>query len=139
MHSPSDPAFRSSATRQPQPPQCAAELRSSAAPLPVTISDWKPRQSGTLRGFFTAHLPSGLTLHELSVHTRDGKWWVMPASKPMLSKDGTALRDANGKIRYSPIVSFESRRARDRFNASVLGALKLAHPEIFAEESVVAA
>jgi hypothetical protein len=99
---------------------------------PILISDWKPRLSGTLRGFCTVHLPSGLTLHEVSVHTRDGSWWVMPASKPMISKDGAALRDADGRIRYSPIVSFESRQARDRFNAGVLDALRLAHPAIVA-------
>ena len=56
---------------------------------PFTISDWKPLHRNTLRGFLTAHLPSGLTLHEMSVHTRDGTWWVTPASKPMLGKDGT--------------------------------------------------
>ena len=105
---------------------------------PILISDWKPRHSGTLRGFCTVHLPSGLTLHELSVHTRDGSWWIMPPSKPMLSKDGTALRDAEGKIRYSPIVSFASRQARERFNTGVLNALHLAHPEIFDAESEVA-
>ena len=100
---------------------------------PFTISDWKPLHRNTLRGFLTAHLPSGLTLHEMSVHTRDGTWWVTPASKPMLGKDGTALRDADGRIRYSPIVSFESRHARDRFTRAVLDALRLAHPEVFAD------
>ena len=72
----------------------------------VTVSDWKARHQGTLRGFFTVHLPSGLTLHEAMLHTRDGSWWVAPASKPMIGKDGTASRDADGKIRYAPIVSF---------------------------------
>ena len=90
-----------------------------------------------MRGFCTVHLPSGLTLHEVSVHTRDGSWWVMPASKPMLSKDGTPLRDPAGKIRYSLIVSFEDRQARGRFNASVLDALRLAQPEIFAADMEV--
>jgi hypothetical protein len=104
---------------------------------PILVSDWKPRCSGTLRGFCTVHLPSGLTLHEVSVHTRDGSWWVMPASKPTISKDGASLRDADGKIRYSPIVSFESRKARDRFNAGVLDALRLARPEVFAEHGEV--
>lgn len=97
----------------------------------ITISDWKPLIRNTLRGFLIAHLPSGMTLHEVSVHTRDGTWWVMPASKPMLSKDGTAMRDGDGKLRYSPIVSFESRHARDRFSAAVLAALRAAHPEAF--------
>jgi hypothetical protein len=63
------------------------------APLP-TVSDWKAIERNTLRGFFTAHLPSGMTLFENTLHYRDGHWWVMPPSKPMLSKDGTAPREA---------------------------------------------
>lgn len=98
----------------------------------VVISGWKPREGNTLRGFFEAHLPSGMNLHECSLHHRDSKWWIAPASKPMLSKDGQALRDDNGKIRYSPVVSFESKQARDRFNVAVLAALRRAHPEVFA-------
>lgn len=107
------------------------------APLP-TVSDWKAIERNTLRGFFTAHLPSGMTLFENTLHYRDGHWWVMPASKPMLSKDGTALRDDAGKIRYAPIVSFESKLARDRFNTAVLTALRLAHPRAFAEAEAIA-
>jgi hypothetical protein len=100
----------------------------------ITISDWKPRQSGTLRGFCTAHLPSGMSLHEVSVHTRNGSWWASPASKPMLSREGTALRDESGKVRYSPIVSFTDKQARDRLSQAVVDALRLVHPEVFAED-----
>ena len=64
------------------------------------------------RRLLTAHLPSGMTLYEVSVHTRDATRWVAPASKPVLSKDGTALRDADGKIRYTPIIAFVSKTAR---------------------------
>lgn len=102
----------------------------------VTISDWKPRQSGSLRGFCTAHLPSDMILHEVAVHQRNGSWWASPASKPMLSKDGTALRDDAGKVRYSPVVSFDSKQTRDRLSRAVLDALRRAHPEVFAEDGV---
>ena len=100
----------------------------------ISISAWKERESGTLRGFFSASLPSGLELHELMLHHRDGSWWLSFPSKPMLGADGTALRDERGKIRYSaPLISFASRDARERFNQEVLDALRLAQPEVFAE------
>ena len=98
---------------------------------PVTVSDWKPVHRNTLRGFLTAHLPSGMTMHELAVHFRDGTWWVAPPGKPMLSADGAAMRDAAGKIRYSPVVSFESTAARQRFTNAIIAALQLARPELF--------
>lgn len=104
---------------------------------PVIISDWKPLHRNTLRGFFTVHLPSGMTLHDVALHCTENTWWVSPASKPMLDKDGVALRDEAGKIRYSPIISFESKTARQRFNSIVISALQHAHPEIFADAEAV--
>lgn len=109
----------------------------TTTPSAITISEWKPLHRATLRGFLTVHLPSGMNLHEVSVHTRDGVWWVMPASKAMLSKDGTALRDENNKIRYTQIISFTSRATRDRFIEEVLAALRQAQPQVFALESAI--
>jgi hypothetical protein len=107
-----------------------------SAPL-ITISNWKSRESGTLRGFFTSHLPSGLTLHELMLHERDGRWWISFPSKPMLGADGAALRDERGKVRYSaPLIEFTSTQARSRFVEQVLEALRLAQPQVFAVERV---
>jgi hypothetical protein len=101
---------------------------------PIVINDWKPLCRGSLRGFCTARLPSGMILHEVAVHHRDGFWWASPASKPMLSKDGTALRDDAGKVRYAPIVSFETKQTRDRLSRAVVDALRRAYPEVFAED-----
>jgi hypothetical protein len=98
----------------------------------LTIADWKPRESGTLRGFFTAHLPSCLTLHELMLHERDGRWWITFPSKPMLT-DGAALRDE--RVRYgAPLIEFTSTQARSRFIEQVLEALRQAQPQVFAAE-----
>jgi hypothetical protein len=52
----------------------------------------------------------------------------------MLSKDGTALRDDAGKVRYSPIISFDTKQTRDRLSRAVVEALRHAHPEVFAED-----
>jgi hypothetical protein len=101
---------------------------------PIVISDWKPRVSNSLRGFFTVTPPSGLVLHELSLHTKDGTWWLGFPAKPMVI-DGNVQRDEGGKVRYgAPLISFASRQARDRFNAQVIEALREAQPEVFAAE-----
>jgi hypothetical protein len=100
----------------------------------ISISGWKERESGTLRGFFSASLPSGLELHELMLRHRDGSWWLSFPAKPLLGADGTALRDERGKVRYgTPLMSFASQDARERFKQAVLDALRLAQPEVFAE------
>jgi hypothetical protein len=105
------------------------------SPPAITISDWKPRESGTLRGFFSASLPSGLELHELMLHHRDGKWWISFPSKPMVGAEGVALRDERGKIRFgAPLIEFTSTQARSRFIEQVLEALRQARPQVFAME-----
>jgi hypothetical protein len=53
----------------------------------------------------------------------------MPASKPMISRDGVVMKDAAGKVKYVPIVSFASKDLRDRFSTSVIEALLAAHPD----------
>jgi hypothetical protein len=105
-------------------------------PLAVMVSGWRSHSSGTLVGFFSASLPSGLVLHELMLHYRDGSWWISFPSKPVLGPDGGALRDERGKVRYSkPLIEFSSRQAKDRFTEQVLTALRQTHPEIFAAEA----
>ena len=103
---------------------------------PIAISDWKPRESGTLRGFLSVGLPSGLELHELMLHERDGRFWLSFPSKPMLGADGAALRDERGKVRYgTPLIEFTSTQARSRFIEQVLEALRQAQPQVFAAEA----
>jgi hypothetical protein len=100
----------------------------------IRISDWKPRISGSLRGFCSVHLPSGLILYEVAIHNRNGSWWASPASKPMVGKDGIVFRDTDGKVRYSPIISFTDKQTRDRLSRSVVEALRQSHPEAFTED-----
>ena len=75
-------------------------------------------------------------LHELSAHTREGKWWIGFPAKPVVV-DGTVQRDENGKVRYAPpLVSFTSRQSRDRFTAAALETLRQTQPQLLAGEAV---
>jgi hypothetical protein len=85
-----------------------------------------------LCGFTRVRLPSGMVLHDVAVHQKNGTSWASHASKPMLARDGTAIRDAAGKIQCSPAVSFASRALRDRFCSHVIAALSDSHPDALA-------
>jgi hypothetical protein len=53
----------------------------------------------------------------------------------MVGADGVALRDERNKVRYgAPLIDFADSQARNRFNPAVLDALRLTHPEVFAED-----
>jgi hypothetical protein len=97
----------------------------------ITIADWQEMRRGTLVGFLRANLASGLQLVDCTLNHSNGTWWVSPAGRPMIDKNGAALRDPNGKIRYASVVQFESKATRDRFSDAVVTALHAVHPEIF--------
>jgi len=95
------------------------------------IEEFVAVERNTLRGFCRVRAPSGLVLHDVSVHRKDNSVWASPPSKPMLNRDGIQMKDANGKPLWSPIISFVNREARNKFSGAVVDAMRLAHPGVF--------
>jgi hypothetical protein len=91
------------------------------------IISWRPwrNPAGTVLGFLSAQMPSGLVIHGLKLMIGPaGKHWVaMPATKREAA-DG-------GKAAWDPIIEFADREARDRFGAGILAALREQHPDAF--------
>jgi hypothetical protein len=99
----------------------------------TTIKSFAPMRRNSLRGFAEVQLPSGMIVEDVSVHVSSGKPWASPPSKPMLDRNGVAVRDDKGKIKYAPIISFATRELRDRFSREVITAMTIAHPGELAE------
>src|SRR5690348_3221833 len=95
----------------------------------VIIEDFSSIRKNTLRGFCKVIMPSGMVLHDVSVHVDSGRAWASPASKAMISKEGAVMRDAEGRVRYVPVGSFTSKSVRDRFSNSISDAVASPHPE----------
>lgn len=85
----------------------------------------------TLVGFATVRAPSGVVFHDCAVHRKADSWWVSPASKPILDRNGAQLCDPDGKKRFAPVVSFSNKEIRDRFSAAAIAALRVSHPRVF--------
>jgi DNA-binding cell septation regulator SpoVG len=82
----------------------------------ITVSNWKPLTSGSLRGFLTVTLPSGLIIHNCQLLEAGGKRWIgLPARRFYL---------ADGSIRYQPLVEFTTKRALHNFREAVLRAIE---------------
>jgi len=92
------------------------------------IKSFAPVRKNTLRGFAEVQLPSGMIIADVAVHVTEGRPWASPPSKAMLDRNGAALRDEVGKVRYSPIISFASKDLRDKFSAAIIDAMEAAHP-----------
>lgn len=94
------------------------------------VESFTPIAKNSLVGFATVKAPSGLIFHDVSVHRQGDAMWALPASKPMIDRDGTQLKDATGKLRWVPIVSFKDKQTRDRWSRDVVEALKAQRPEV---------
>jgi hypothetical protein len=81
----------------------------------IVVSDWKPRVQNTLRGFLSVNLPSGMVIHNLTVHEKDGSRWVgLPARE---------WTDSQGQKQYAKLIEFSDKATANRFKDAVLHAL----------------
>jgi DNA-binding cell septation regulator SpoVG len=81
----------------------------------VTVSNYKAFEKNTLRAFFTATLPDGLIIHNLSLHEKNGGRWIgMPSEK---------FTDREGKTGYKKLIEFSDRVALDAFRDACLDAI----------------
>jgi hypothetical protein len=105
--------------------------------LSVTVEDFTPRHSNTLRGFATIVIPElHLKIHDIGVHEKgDARWCSLPG-KPQIGRDGIVRKGENGKPLYTPIVEFTDKKVRDAFSTRVIAALLEFAPSAFdAEEA----
>ena len=82
----------------------------------ITISDWKPLNNGSLRGFFTLTLPSGIVIHNCHLIRVGERRWVGLPSRRFLTADQ--------KIHYEPIIEFKTRKAWRNFEEVALQAVR---------------
>jgi hypothetical protein len=95
--------------------------------LPLTLLAWRPMVRNSLRGFATVRIGKALVVHDVTVLASNGKIWASLPSKPMVDRNGMAMRDAAGKLRYSPMLEWGDREAQTRFSAAVIAAVRAAH------------
>jgi DNA-binding cell septation regulator SpoVG len=111
------------------------ECRGRDGATPAKLLRFTPywNTAGTMLGFFSAELPSGMVVHGLKLMLGPaGKCWVaMPDSKRR-DKDDRPVQEG-GKPVYDAFIEFRDRAVRDRFVELLLEALRRAHPSAFGE------
>jgi len=92
---------------------------------PVFVArDWRRVERNTLKGFFSLELPSGLVLHECTLHQKNDRRWIGLAAKPQLNPDGTPRIGDKGKPLYSPIVEVPDPARRESFQRAAITAIQ---------------
>ena len=80
----------------------------------IIIADWKPHSKNTLRGFLSVKLPSGITIHNITVHEKgEARWIGLPAR---------SYQTDSGETAWSPIIEIADRSTANRFRDEVLDA-----------------
>lgn len=82
----------------------------------ITVSNWKPVNSGCLRGFLTLTLPSCLAINNCQLLQAGERRWVGMPSRHFPTP--------NGRVHYQPIIEFASREAHADFNRAALDAIE---------------
>jgi len=87
----------------------------------------------TLVGFANIRINElHLEIHDVAIHVKNASRWAQPPAKPMIDKDGVAIRDREtGKIAYFTIFEFSDRATRDAFSRAVIDAVMRAFPNAF--------
>ena len=100
--------------------------------MPIVCEKWTPRRSNTLHGFADVLLErTHLRIHDVALHEKNGRRWAQLPGRPMIDRDGVALRDENGKTKYARILEFETREASDDFSRACIAAVLAQFPAAF--------
>lgn len=100
---------------------------SAAKLMPVVILDWRPMRRNSLLGFAQIQL-GALKIKDVTININTGRKWAGLPSKPMIDRDGNAMRNDQGKVRYVPLLEWDNKATGDRFSESVIAALEEKHP-----------
>jgi hypothetical protein len=99
--------------------------------LTLTCTNFRPFAKNTLKGFAEIHIKDmALVVKDVALHQKNAARWAALPAKPML-KDGTIVKDTEGKGQYVSIIKFTSREARDAFSAAVVAAVLAHSPNAF--------
>jgi hypothetical protein len=101
--------------------------------LTLVCKSFRPLEKNTLRGFAEIFVKDmALTIKDVALHQKNTSRWAALPAKPML-KDGTVLKDGDGKVQYVPVLEFSSRDVSNAFSAAVIEAVLKHTPDAFGE------
>jgi hypothetical protein len=100
----------------------------TTSPMPVALLEWRPLKQNSLRGFATVRIGAALKVADVTVHCSAGRRWASMPSKVQINKEGVALRDERGKMKYVPLISWMDKGTADRFSEGVIQAIEAQYP-----------
>ena len=95
----------------------------------MTVNLWRPVHKGSLRGFATLTLGSGLIVYDVAIHVSPtGTPWASPPAKPQLDQDRRQVT-LDGRLQWEAVIGFRDRAVRARWSREIIEALLGAYPD----------
>lgn len=101
-----------------------------SGPLPVELLEFKHINKGAAVGVARIKLGRALIVNDVMLLSSNGLVWANAPGKPQVGRDGMALKDDRGKIKYTPILEWTDKESRERFSAAVIAAVEAKHGPI---------
>lgn len=102
------------------------------APKPtLRLLAWKPVKKGTLRGFATVELPSGLQIPDVAVFQKGDRLNAVLPRKPVINSEGRHAKDQRGEPLWVPALRWRDRGLEDGFSQRLGALLRTQHPADF--------
>jgi hypothetical protein len=92
----------------------------------LVLRDYRPFAKNTLRGFATFEFPSGLVIHDITVHVKGERAWVAFPGVPQL--DNGTVKQIEGKPQYKRIIEWRDRDLTDGFSAAAVAVIRREKP-----------
>ena len=81
----------------------------------LTVTNFKPKESGALRGFVEVKLATCMTVRDIVLFEKDGEQWTKFPTR--------RWQDKAGEWREEPIILIEDRERKAAFDRAVISAL----------------
>ena len=101
----------------------------------VELIDFRRVRKGTLLGFATVRVGRSMCLHDVTLHRSHGRFWASPPGRPQITREGAVMRGADGKLLYTPTISFQDRAGRDDFSDAVVKVVRARHPDALEDDA----
>jgi DNA-binding cell septation regulator SpoVG len=96
-------------------PEKAKPAGTSGGHRDFLITNWKAHRKNTLQGFLSITLPSGLVIHNCTLHESSGVRWIGLPARPYTKDDGSTS--------YATLIEFSTAETRHRFQTAALEAV----------------
>jgi hypothetical protein len=90
----------------------------------IVVLDWRPIEKNTLVGFAKVKIVAwSLVIDGVAIHKKEGREWAQLPARPQLDKDGNALREDSGKIKYAKILEVDDKRIAWALSDAIVAAV----------------